>query len=191
MTKCCPGLSFSSSDCTHSTQPSRILPAIAILRLIWFTATALCFLRCVCFSFLGCLDVHANLVLWQLGNENAPALSASFGFFYNISSSFSNLLERTELFNVSHDIREQLVSAFGDLVSIVANVSMYFHKAILGLDGASVSVDIYRTFPHQIHTFRDRCDSVSTALWKHQLLKENVAGGKGMYSINLHEATHH
>ena len=191
MTKCCLGLSFSSSDCTHSTQPSKILPAIATLQLIWFTATALCFLRCVRVPFLDYVQVHADLVLWQLGSENAPALSASFGFFYNISSSFSNLLERTELFNVSHDIREQLLSAFGDLVSIVANVSIYFHKAILGLKGASVSVDIYRIFPQQIRTFRDRCDSVSTALWKHQLLKENVAGGKGMYHPNLHEAIHH
>lgn len=90
-----------------------------------------------------------------------------------------NLLERTELFNVNHEIRDQLVLALGDLVTLVANVSIYFHKAINGLSNSSVSVDLYGTFPDQIQTFRQRCEKVSASMWRHQLLKESLEGGRG------------
>lgn len=104
----------------------------------------------------------------------------SFGFFYSTSSTLVNLLERTELFSVSQEIKEQLTLALADLVTLVAKVSTHFHKAILELTTASVSVNIYETFPGQIQAFRDRCGRIAEAMWRHQLAKENVPSDRGM-----------
>jgi len=103
----------------------------------------------------------------------------SFGFFYSTSSALVNLLERTELFSVSQEIKEQLILALADLVTLVASVSTHFHKAIRGLTTASVSVNIYDTFPGQIQSFRERCRKIADAMWRHQLAKENVDTERG------------
>lgn len=94
-----------------------------------------------------------------------------------------NLLERTELFGVSQEIREQLVLALSDLVTLVASVATHFHKVITGMTTASVSVDIYATFPGQINAFRERCDKIAESMWRHQLVRENLEGDRGMISI--------
>jgi hypothetical protein len=103
----------------------------------------------------------------------------SFGFFYNMSVSLVNLLERTELFSVSQEIREQLVLALSDLVTLVASVSTHFHKAIRGMTSASVSVNIYSSFTSQIKAFIDRCDKTAEAMWRHQLVREGLDVNKG------------
>lgn len=105
---------------------------------------------------------------------------STFGFFHSISLGLANLLERTELFGVSQDIREQLVLALTDLVTLVASVATHFHKAISGMTTASASIDIYEVFGHQIHTFSDRCEKIAESMWRHQLWKENIEGEKGM-----------
>ena len=81
----------------------------------------------------------------------------SFGFFYSTSSALVNLLERTELFDVSQEIKEQLILALSDLVTLVASVSTHFHQVINDQTSTSISVDIYSTFPGQIGSFRERC----------------------------------
>lgn len=103
----------------------------------------------------------------------------SFGFFYSISMTLLNLLERTELFSVSQEIQEQLTLALSDLVTLVAGVSTHFHQAISGMTTASVSVNLYRTFPGQIQTFHSRCEKIAESMWRHQLLRENLDGDKG------------
>ncbi|KAJ5727408.1 hypothetical protein N7493_005228 [Penicillium malachiteum] len=113
-------------------------------------------------------------LLLDLGKENAAALMISFGFFYSTSSTLVNLLERTELFNVSHEIKDQLILALGDLVTLVANVSTHFHQAINKLTTASISVNIYETFSAYITTFKDRCNKIAEAMWRHQLAQQNV-----------------
>ncbi|EAW11609.1 NACHT domain protein [Aspergillus clavatus NRRL 1] len=117
-------------------------------------------------------------LLLELGQENASALMISFGFFYSTSMKLGNLLERTELFGISQEIREQLVLALADLVTLVASVSMHFHKAIRKLTTASISIDLYKTFPGQIQTFRDRCERITESMWRYQLLKENLDADK-------------
>lgn len=92
-----------------------------------------------------------------------------------------NLLERTELFAVSQEIKEQLVLALTDLVTLVASVSTYFHKALRGLTKPSISVNIYGTFSGQIESFRGRCEKISEAMWKHQLLKDDLDGERGEF----------
>ncbi|KAF3396793.1 hypothetical protein DPV78_007762 [Talaromyces pinophilus] len=114
-------------------------------------------------------------ILLELGEEKRLALSILFGFFYNISMGLVNLLERTELFAISQEIKEQLVSALTDLVTLVANVSTYFYKA-LRFSKAFVSFNIYGRFSGQIESFRDHCDKVSHAMWKQQLLKDGLDG---------------
>ena len=103
----------------------------------------------------------------------------SFGFFYTMSMSLVNLLERTELFSVSQDIREQLVLALSDLVTLVASVATHFHKAIRGASTASVSIDIYTTFSGQIKTFQERCEKIAESVWRHQLLAEGLDAERG------------
>jgi hypothetical protein len=102
----------------------------------------------------------------------------SFGFFYTISMSLENLLERIELFSVSQEIREQLVLALSDLVTLVASVATHFHKAIRGLTTTAISVNIYNTFPSEIRTFVDRCETLSEAMWRHQLANESMDTSK-------------
>jgi hypothetical protein len=103
----------------------------------------------------------------------------SFGFFYSTSSALVNLLDRTELFDVSQDIKEQLTLALADLVTLVASVSTHFHQAINKLTTASVSVNLYDTFPLQIQAFKDRCSKIAETMWRHQLAKENIDTDRG------------
>ncbi|KAJ1323672.1 ankyrin repeat domain-containing protein 50 [Microdochium nivale] len=116
-------------------------------------------------------------LLLDLGKENASALMMSFGFFYNMSVPLVNLLERTELFSVTQEIREQLVQALSDLVTLVASVATYFHKAIRGVT-ACVTVNVYSVFKTQIRTFLARCEGTAELMWKHQLLKEGLDATK-------------
>ncbi|KAK2801706.1 hypothetical protein FQN50_007620 [Emmonsiellopsis sp. PD_5] len=135
-------------------------------------------------GFAGDSYLAAQLVygycamLLELGKENAHALVLTFGFFYSTSMVLLNLLERAELFNVSQEIREHLVLALGDLVTLVASVSTYFHRAIRGLTKGSISVNIYVTFPGQIQAFHQRCEKITESMWRHQFQKENVDSDK-------------
>ncbi|KAJ5717647.1 hypothetical protein N7488_003293 [Penicillium malachiteum] len=114
-------------------------------------------------------------LLLDLGKENASALMISFGFFYSTSAALVNLLERTELFKVSHDIKEQLIMALGDLVTLVAHVSTHFHLAINNKSStASVYVNIYETFSPQIAGFKERCSKIAEAMWRYQLADQNI-----------------
>lgn len=96
--------------------------------------------------------------------------------------SLVNLLERTELFSVSQDIREQLVLALSDLVNLVASVATHFHKTIHDASTTattSVSVNMYSSFSGQIKAFRDRCEKIGTAMWRHQLITNNMDADNG------------
>ncbi|CAI4213566.1 unnamed protein product [Parascedosporium putredinis] len=121
-------------------------------------------------------------LLLELGKENAPALMISFGLFYNMSGSLVNILERTEMFALSQDIKEQLVLCLSDLVTLVASVSTHFHKAISGLMSSSISINIYNIFPTQIKAFIDRCNKTAESMWRHQLIKEGWMPTKAIKS---------
>ncbi|PYH31499.1 uncharacterized protein BO87DRAFT_442052 [Aspergillus neoniger CBS 115656] len=70
----------------------------------------------------------ANLL--ELGEQNASALQDLFGFFYRCSTGLGSLLDRTELFDVSKDIKDQLILALADLVTLVAGVASHFNRAL-------------------------------------------------------------
>lgn len=103
----------------------------------------------------------------------------SFGFFYSMSQPLSNLLERSELFGVSQEIKEQLASAMSDLVTLVASVSTHFHQAIRGLTNTYLSINIYSTFPAEIRAFTSRCERTAESMWKYQLMKEGIDASTG------------
>ncbi|KAH8706013.1 NACHT domain protein [Talaromyces proteolyticus] len=115
-------------------------------------------------------------ILLELGEANASALKISFGFFHSTSMVLVNLLERAELFNESQEIKEQLVFALGDIVTLVASVATHFHKALRGTSKASVSVNIFSTFSGQIEAFHARCEKIAEAMWRHQLLRDELDG---------------
>lgn len=112
-------------------------------------------------------------------------MTTSFGFFYGTSMSLVNLLERTELFTVSQEIKEQLVLALADLVTLVASVSTHFHRAIKSMTTASVSIDFHNTFPGQIQAFRERCARIAESMWRHKLVKDNLDGNRGMSLFSI------
>ncbi|OQD60485.1 hypothetical protein PENPOL_c023G04743 [Penicillium polonicum] len=120
--------------------------------------------------------------LLELGEENARALMDLFGFFYCCSDGLGNLLDRTELFVVSSDIKDQLILALADLVTLVVCVARHFHRSLLASE--LVSIDIYSTFPGPIDSFRGRCEHVSELMWRHQLTREGFDGDKAV-GINI------
>ncbi|KAJ5835685.1 hypothetical protein N7447_001711 [Penicillium robsamsonii] len=116
--------------------------------------------------------------LLELGEENASALMDLFGFFYRCSAGLGNLLDRAELFVVSSDIKDQLILALADLVTLVVCVATHFHRSLLASE--SVSVDVYSSFPGPIDNFRGRCEHVSQLMWRHQLTREGLDGDKAV-----------
>ncbi|PYH76863.1 NACHT domain protein [Aspergillus uvarum CBS 121591] len=119
--------------------------------------------------------VHCASLL-ELAEDNAPALMDLFGFFYRSSMGLGNLLDRTELFSVSQEIKDQLILALADLVTLVVGVARHFHRSLNSSD--SVSIDIYSTFPGPIDSFKARCEHVSESMWRHQLIREGLNGDK-------------
>lgn len=111
-----------------------------------------------------------------MGESNAPALMDLFGFFYRCSAGLGNLLDRAELFVVSSDIKDQLILALADLVTLVVCVATHFHRLLLSSE--SVSVDIYSTLSSPINSFRGRCEHASELMWRHQLTREGFNGDK-------------
>ncbi|KAJ5301736.1 hypothetical protein N7508_006599 [Penicillium antarcticum] len=116
--------------------------------------------------------------LLELGESNAPALMDLFGFFYRCSAGLGNLLDRAELFVVSSDIKDQLVLALADLVTLVVCVARHFHRLLLSSE--SVSVDIHSTFPGPIESFRSHCEHASELMWRHQLMREGLNGDQAV-----------
>ncbi|KAF4215071.1 hypothetical protein CNMCM8980_008756 [Aspergillus fumigatiaffinis] len=113
--------------------------------------------------------IHCASLL-ELGDENASALLDVFGFFYRCSTGLENLLHRTELFMVSQSIKDQLILALADLVTLIVGVATHCHQSLGSLASGSVSIDIYSTFAASIESFRSRCEHVSEMMWRHQLL---------------------
>ncbi|KAL2167582.1 hypothetical protein VTG60DRAFT_1093 [Thermothelomyces hinnuleus] len=122
-------------------------------------------------------------ILLELGKENSQALMTALRFFYTISMPMVNLLERTELFNVSKEIQEQLILALSDLVGLVGSVATHFRKTIEDaiskpdasgkLDTSSTpisSFNLYSTFSEPIRTFRVRCERIGEIMWRYQLV---------------------
>ncbi|KAL3462198.1 NACHT domain protein [Aspergillus heterothallicus] len=116
--------------------------------------------------------------LLQLGEDNADALLDLFNFFYRCSISLDNLLSRAELFAVSQTIKDQVVLALADLVTLVYGVATHSHRRLR--ESKSVTIDIYSTFPGPIERFRNRCENVAELMWKHQLWQEGLAEGRGI-----------
>ncbi|PKX90746.1 uncharacterized protein P174DRAFT_423609 [Aspergillus novofumigatus IBT 16806] len=112
--------------------------------------------------------IHCASLL-ELGDENASGLLDVFGFFYRCSTGLENLLHRTELFMVSQSIKDQLILALADLVTLIVGVATHCHHSLGSLASGSVSIDIYSTFAASIESFRSRCEHVSEMMWRHQL----------------------
>ncbi|KAJ5102456.1 hypothetical protein N7532_002985 [Penicillium argentinense] len=112
------------------------------------------------------------LRLSKENEDNAEALMTSFGFFYSLSASLLNLLERTELFDVSADVRRHLVSALLALVDLVDVVTKRFQSHIRAGKEA-ITIELYEYCSDQITSFRESCDYIAEAMWKHQLSRES------------------
>ncbi|KAJ5286422.1 hypothetical protein N7524_001728 [Penicillium chrysogenum] len=121
--------------------------------------------------------VHCARLL-ELGEENSSALLDLFMFFYRFSTDLEHLLDRAELFSVSQGVKDQLILALADLVTVVVGVATYFHKSAGRLTPGSTSVEVYSTFAGPIESLRSRCELAAELLWKHQLLVEGLSDKK-------------
>ena len=90
-----------------------------------------------------------------------------------------DLLILSEVVDINSEVREQMVLAFLDLLTLVCGVSIHVQKAIKALTGSSVSVSIYEEFAGQIQTFRQRYENIRVSVYKQQLLEEGFEEHKG------------
>ncbi|KAL4899857.1 hypothetical protein BDW74DRAFT_188878 [Aspergillus multicolor] len=123
--------------------------------------------------------------LLEFGEDNADALLDLFNFFYRCSIALDNLLSRAELFAVSQTIKDQVILALADLVTLVYGVATHSHRRLR--ESKSVTIDIHSTFPGPIERFRKRCEDVVELMWKQQLLQEGLAEGRGAEIKLIHE----
>ncbi|KAL2814087.1 hypothetical protein BDW59DRAFT_167290 [Aspergillus cavernicola] len=114
--------------------------------------------------------------LLQLGEENSDALLNLFNFFYRCSTDLKNLLGRAELFAVSRAIKDQVVLALADLVTLVVEITVHFQKHLDGITSGTVAIDIHGVFAGPIESFRTRCEEVSELMWNHQLIQQGNVG---------------
>ncbi|KAL4746942.1 hypothetical protein BDW72DRAFT_206899 [Aspergillus terricola var. indicus] len=121
--------------------------------------------------------IHCASIL-EFGEDNSDALLHLFSFFYQCSFALENLLGRAELFTVSHSIKDQVILALADLVTLVVGIATQFHKSLSELQSGSVTIDIHSTFAGPIESFRTRCEHVSELMWKHQLSREGLVEGR-------------
>lgn len=115
----------------------------------------------------------------QLGEQNAHALVDLFNFFYQRSMDIEQLLEHKELFALSQNVKDQLILALADLVTIIAGVSAHFHKDLETSSPGISIVEIHSTFEGPIESLRHRCGLASALMWEYQLLNGDVGGMKG------------
>jgi hypothetical protein len=82
---------------------------------------------------------------------------------------------------VSQDIKDQLILALADLVTLVVGVATHCHHSLGSVSSGSVSIDIYSAFSASIESFRARCGHVSEMMWRHQLLGAGLHEDKGCF----------
>lgn len=71
------------------------------------------------------------------------------------------------------------MQALEDLVNLIAHVSTRFQKAVLREGDDYEYINIYETFPNEIHRFHRGCEEIGESMWQQQLLKEIGDEGKG------------
>lgn len=81
---------------------------------------------------------------------------------------------------VSQSIKDQLILALADLVTLVVGVASHCHHSLGSLASGSISIDIYSTFAASIESFRSRCEHISEMMWRHQLLGAGLHEDKGI-----------
>ena len=79
---------------------------------------------------------------------------------------------------MSKDIKDQLILALADLVTLVAGVASHFNRALQ--NSQTVEIDIYHQFSESLSSFHSRCEAVSNLMWRHQLVREGLNGDKGL-----------
>ncbi|KAL8243906.1 hypothetical protein R6Q59_010164 [Mikania micrantha] len=114
------------------------------------------------------------ILLLELGEDNAPALQTSFGFFFQRSLDLIALLDRAELFGVNTEITEQLILGYADLVTLVSDIALRFYQVIQGNASSEVAIDIYTAFGSTIESFQTRRAKIVEAMWSHQLTQEHI-----------------
>ncbi|KAF5861218.1 hypothetical protein ETB97_000473 [Aspergillus alliaceus] len=110
-------------------------------------------------------------MLLELGRDNMAVLEIPFSFFNHMSKILEDLLRHSEIVAINAEVREQMVLAFLDLLTLVCGVSIHIQKALAGL-GLSV-YNINETFASQIQTLHQRYEDVGDFVFKSQLLEEN------------------
>ncbi|GAB7366186.1 hypothetical protein MBLNU230_g7746t1 [Neophaeotheca triangularis] len=112
---------------------------------------------------------HLRLLM-EMGHENSRPLNKAFGLFYRCSLVINALLERSELLSASYEIQEQLCTMFTDLITLIVEVAIHFHRSVAGMESgdSSVSLDLYQVFGDTLQTYDDRRSRITDLIWSSQ-----------------------
>lgn len=128
---------------------------------------------------------HLRLLL-EMGHENSRALNKAFTLFYRCSLAVNALLERSELLSASYEIQEQLCMMLSDLVTLIVEVAIQFHRSVQDMDSAdsSVSMDLYQVFGETLQAYDDRRGRIADLIWSSQTDKLDMDEGEARISRN-------
>ena len=105
----------------------------------------------------------------KLGPDNARALETTFGAFYQLGLSLSNLLRQNTLLYASSHIRIEVGQSFNGMLTLVRDVALYYHAKTGHMLSNEVSLDFNSLFRGQIESFNLRKNRIINQMWKHQL----------------------
>lgn len=125
------------------------------------------------------------LILLELGSENSEALGAAFGLFNSTTIALAALLDRSELFEVSTEVREQLAMSFTDVLRLFSNVAIRYRRTVTGMTSVHSSLDLYSAFSSVIKEFRARCIHISTLMWRYQMKQSGYELEEGLEPKDL------
>ena len=105
----------------------------------------------------------------KLGPENGKALETTFGAFYQLGLSLSVLLRHNTLLYASNNIRVEVGQSFNGMLTIVRDVTLYYHAKTDHMLSEEISLDFNSLFRGQIESFNVRKNHIINGMWKYQL----------------------
>lgn len=135
------------------------------------------------------LNSHLCTDREKLGPENSEALDKAFAVFCKYSLTVSLLFSRSEaLAIITPDVREQLRMMYADLLALVSEVALRFHRSAnskvvtnishilysrsLGVQSSPVCFDVPEPFGEITEAFPTRRARVTAAIWNYHIQKE-------------------
>lgn len=93
----------------------------------------------------------------------------TFGVFYQLGLSISLLLRHNSLLYVNSHVRVEVGSALNDLLTLVREVSIQCHMALINNSSGEVTMDFTKLFGQRVKDFSRRKIHIVDAMWDYVL----------------------